>query len=139
MTENGLAQEWYGRVWLNPPFVQLSPGQSSIKPFVIKAVRDYEAGNIEAAILLLPNDTSTTWFNALRKYIICFASKRVEFNIPGKKPAHPSFGTIFAYLGPDEAIFASIFSKFGIVMKAVNASKSDDAIQASLWDKEVVA
>src|ERR1700692_3764005 len=67
--EDGLSQEWKARsVWLNPPYGRLNPerlGQTKSYQllFAQKALREYESGNIEQAIiLLLGNASSTRWF-----------------------------------------------------------------------------
>ena len=49
--DNGLAQPWYGRVWMNPPF-------SNSTPWVLRFI---EHGN---GVALLPNAKSR-WFNTL--------------------------------------------------------------------------
>jgi ParB family chromosome partitioning protein len=44
---DGLAQEWRGRIWLNPPYCGLSG------PFVEKLCAEYIAENVTAAIVLV--------------------------------------------------------------------------------------
>ena len=45
--QDGLAQPWHGRVWLNPPFEA-----AVIAPFVAKLLADYQAGAVEQAVIL---------------------------------------------------------------------------------------
>src|SRR5260221_11377 len=56
--DNGLAQEWHGRVWLNPPYGLVTPGlKGSTKSlqayFAKELLRRYKAQEIEQAIVLL--------------------------------------------------------------------------------------
>lgn len=132
--ENGLAHPWYGRVWCNPPYTQVVPGHSSIKAWVKRAHHLYQEGTIEQCILLIPNDTSTTWFEWLWAYPVCFPPKRIKFLIPGKKKAEqPTFGTCFVYLGPSVQAFIDTFTRFGPVVRRVSPSPS--ASLPTLWSQ----
>jgi hypothetical protein len=53
--DDGLAQRWHGRVWLNPPY-------SLVAEFVSKLVSEIQAGRITAAILLTHNNTARHGF-----------------------------------------------------------------------------
>jgi ParB family chromosome partitioning protein len=111
--ENGLAQEWYGNVWLNPPF-------SCVGPWVKRAIREYEKGQIEQAVLLIPNDSTTRWYFLIWDYLISFPEKRILFHRPGRDIEHPRFSTVFVYLGWNEQAFIDVFSKFGRIAKAID-------------------
>ena len=52
--ENGLELEWFGRVWLNPPYAQPIIGQ-----FCEKLTREVQVGNVVKAITLTNNATET--------------------------------------------------------------------------------
>src|SRR6185312_6707318 len=70
--QDGLTQEWYGHVWLNPPYGKLpaptNEGRSYIGLFVRKLLREYRQGNVEQAILLATPQTDATWFYMLWDY-----------------------------------------------------------------------
>src|SRR5262249_114414 len=55
-SDDGLRQQWRGRIWLNPPYAQPTTGH-----FVTKMVEERAAGNVTAAIMLTHNYTDTTW------------------------------------------------------------------------------
>lgn len=56
---DGLAQPWAGRVWCNPPW-------STLRPWVEKAWREWDAGRVDAIVMLLPaNRTEQTWWQDL--------------------------------------------------------------------------
>lgn len=130
--ENGLFLPWFGNVWCNPPYTQITKGHSSIKAWVHRAVSFYEQRAINQAILLIPNDTSTRWFELLWKYPICFPGRRIKFDIPGQKHEQPTFGTCFAYLGSNYQKFTEVFRKYGRVARAIDAI-ADPPTNLELW------
>ena len=109
---DGLAQEWHGRVWLNPPYAQ-----PAIADFVHKLCEEWRAGRVKAAIALTHNYTDTTWFHELAAdaSAICFTRGRVKF-YEGDKIAAPTQGQAFSYLGEDAAGFAGVFAPVGFVV-----------------------
>lgn len=56
--DNGLVQEWHGRVWLNPPY-----SQPDIGAFITKWGEEIGACRIREAIVLTHNYTDTAWFH----------------------------------------------------------------------------
>lgn len=140
--DNGLAQEWYGRVWLNPPYGSIDASRKKgISAFVGKLVMEYELGNIEQAVLLATCQVSSKWFIPLWQFPICFADHNIQFDcsIPNKhryngKDEHP-YGTIFVYLGPNESKFIEVFSQFGRIARAIDTPKPMPAMR-TLWEVE---
>lgn len=54
--DDGLEQAWEGRVWCNPPY-------SNIRPWVEKAWRSFESGEVETIVMLVPaNRTEQAWW-----------------------------------------------------------------------------
>lgn len=130
--ENGLLRPWSGRVWCNPPYTQVRPGQSSIKAWVEKLVASYRLGLVSEAVCLVPNDTSTRWFSWLWEFVVCFPPRRIQFYRPDRQRwEQPSFGTCFVYLGEQEQQFAEVFSQFGRVVKAVG--ERSRVVGLDLW------
>lgn len=133
--DNGLAQAWYGRIWLNPPFGTTN-GKSNIGLFTRRLVEEYQAGHIEQAILLSTSKTDTSWFTFLWDYPICFTNHVVNFYQTRKrsrvKAAH-FHGTIFVYFGSDEQKFIEVFSDIGTIAKRVSVPKPKVA-PLSLWE-----
>ena len=111
--DDGLAKQWRGNVWLNPPYAQ-----PLIAQFVHKLVEEYAAGNVSAAILLTHNYTDTTWFQEAAKLAsaICFTRGRVKFCEPDGTTAAPTQGQAFTYFGDDGEKFAHVFEPFGFVL-----------------------
>lgn len=138
--DDGLKQEWHGRVWLNPPFGRkdaaangFGGGKTIMGIFIKKLIEEYRAGRVEQAILLATAKTDASWFFSLWDYPVCIANHRVIFTRPGMEPQGHFYGTIFVYLGPDEARFIDIFSQFGPVMKQVSRPPAKPATR-TLWD-----
>lgn len=114
LDDDGLEHDWRGRVFLNPPYGDL------VAPFVNKAVGEYEAGHISEAIVLVnAHSTDASWFQGLFGYLLCFTDHRINFyNSADLEPSTGStHGSVFIYLGSNEAKFADAFHQFGAVLK----------------------
>lgn len=111
---NGLAQEWHGRIWLNPPYAQ-----PAIAYFADKMVEEWEAGRTKAAIVLTHNYTDTAWFQKLARAAtaMCFTRGRIRFVSPAGELAAPTQGQAFFYFGHDVETFAAVFSGVGFVVE----------------------
>lgn len=111
--EDGLSREWYGRVWLNPPYC----GRAG--PFVYKMLEEYQAGRTEATIALLNGyATDVSWFKGLWNHLLCFIDHRIKFIEPDTMAPKSGSTTasVFVYLGRDRERFADVFSRFGAVV-----------------------
>jgi len=115
--DNGLAQPWSGRVFLNPPYCQ-----PEIDQFSEKLARHVQAGDIAAAIVLVNNGTDTEWFGTLAGVAsaFCFPSDRLKYwradRITNKNALQ---GQVVVYAGPDVATFTEHFSTIGLVVQPV--------------------
>jgi len=109
--DDGLAQSWSGRVWLNPPYAQ-----PAIANFMNKVVQ--EADNFSEAIILTHNYTDTAWFHTAASHAsaICFTRGRIGFLSPDGKKAAPTQGQAFFYFGDNADRFAECFGAFGLVL-----------------------
>jgi len=92
ITENSLASEWFGYVWMNPPF----GGRNGILPWVEKFI------NHKNGIMLTPDRTSCGWWqNAAKETCaVLFLDGKVKFIKPdGSVGAQPSNGTTLFGIG----------------------------------------
>lgn len=69
--EDGLCQPWHGRTWCNPPY-------SKVRFWTAKAAAEFEAGNADLVVMLVPVRTSTRWWQAAVS-----SGARVAF-VPGR-------------------------------------------------------
>lgn len=136
---NGLDKPWHGNIWLNPPFGKVR-NKSGIRIFTEKLIEEYRAGHIEQAVFLGTSDCDASWFHSLWDFLICFPDHNVYFNRPvdedrtEKEARHGHwFGTVFVYLGPNEATFIDEFSQFGTIAKRVSTPRTKPA-PLSLWE-----
>jgi hypothetical protein len=109
--DDGLAQPWHGRVWLNPPYAT-----GLIDRFAAKLVNEYQAGRVTAAVALVDNRTDTGWllWLAITCTRFCFTRGRIRFyneaRVEGGSPAN---GSVLFYFGDDPEAFERVFRRFG--------------------------
>jgi len=108
--DEGLAREWHGRVWMNPPY-----SHPLISQFCARLAESYTVNHIEAAVVLVNNATETAWFQDLSQVAsaVCFPRGRIRFWAPTKVTATPLQGQAFLYFGLQPVRFVEEFSQFG--------------------------
>lgn len=117
LEDDGLAQPWAGRVFLNPPYAM-----PTVKRFVHKLVDSVSSGAVSEAILLTNNATDTEWFHTAAGACsaVCFTRGRISFlqTRDGElvKRCAPTHGQAFFYYGPNFDAFESVFSEFGLIL-----------------------
>ncbi len=110
--DDGIKQEWSGRVFLNPPY-----GGTAGAAFAEKLYKSYGAGVVEAIMLVNSRATDAEWFQKCFSGLICFTHHRIDFDSPSKKKSSSTHGSCFVYFGPNEDKFAKEFGDFGNVVK----------------------
>ena len=100
--QDGLSRDWFGLVYVNPPY-----GHGVIGQWVNKLVGEYGAGRVTAAIALLPARTDTRWWRRLQPYPVAFVHGRLRFS--GHTNSAP-FPSALVYLGADVDRFATAFA-----------------------------
>jgi phage N-6-adenine-methyltransferase len=111
--DDGLAHDWQGTVWLNPPYANNLIGQ-----FTEKLCSHYGQGEVEEAIVLVNNATETAWFQEILGHsaAVCFPKSRIKYWGPDGEKNSPLQGQTFLYFGLDDRLFFDTFSAFGEVM-----------------------
>jgi DNA N-6-adenine-methyltransferase (Dam) len=116
VADDGLQQEWHGRIWLNPPY-----HRALIPAFVAKLVAEIEAGHVTEAVLLTNNGTDTRWYRAAHAMCsaICFTNctkkSRIHFTRRGGDVVNPTQGQSFFFFGQDIEKFARVFADIGLI------------------------
>lgn len=113
---DGLAHDWHGNVWMNPPY-----SSDLITKFIEKLKEQRE--NYEQAIILVNNATETQWFYEIVKIAsaVCFPKSRVKFYMPDGKTGAPLQGQAVLYVGNNTEKFISAFGGIGWTAKITEA------------------
>jgi hypothetical protein len=119
ISANSLDFEWFGFVWMNPPF----GGRNGIWPWLDKFLAH---GN---GIALTPDRTSAPWFHAAwdRADAILFARKTPFVRPDGSKQGSPAFGTALWAVGPRgvDALCTAAGKGFGKLCRLDTAPHSE--------------
>lgn len=110
--DDGLAQEWRGNVYMNPPY-----STDLIGKFGDKLLDHLSRGDVPSAIVLVNNATDTAWFHSMAAWAnaLCFPRGRIRFWSPGGEIGAPLQGQAILYFGQDRSKFSAEFAEFGIV------------------------
>jgi phage N-6-adenine-methyltransferase len=96
--DNGLKQDWHGRVFVNPPF-------TSKEDWLEKTITESQSSNVQTVFVVTPDSTDTkSWWH---KYIaehadyIWFSEGRISYIDPetGEQMGSPTFGTAISIFG----------------------------------------
>jgi len=108
--DDGLAKEWAGKVWLNPPYAG-----ELVSLFCNKIAEHYNNGDVTEAIILVNNATETGWFGTLIEPAssVVFLKGRVRYyTVDGTKNT-PLQGQAVVYMGKSPDKFLQCFSRLG--------------------------
>ena len=113
--DDGLAQDWAGTVWMNPPFKMPEVAQ-----FIAKLCEAVETGDVPQAVVVTNNNTDTKWWHraAEASSAICFTRGRVKWYNAAQPDCSPTNGQTFFYFGSRAKTFAKVFSDFGLVVNS---------------------
>lgn len=103
---NGLEQEWWGNIWLNPPY-----SSTLIQQFAEKLADSL----FKQAIVLVNNATETAWFRTLIENAdaVVFPTGRIKYRKRDGEKGTPLQGQAFIYFGDAPGRFLKVFSEFG--------------------------
>ena len=90
VADNGLAQDWAGRVWMNPPYGR------TIKDWMSKAYSSALSGGAQIVVCLVPARTDTAWWHDFAaKGEVRFIRGRLKFGGHKNSAPFPSALVIF--------------------------------------------
>ena len=103
---NGLEQEWFGNIWLNPPY-----STALIPKFADKIA----SSRFNQAIVLVNNATETAWFRKMvdKASEIVFTTGRIKFRKRDGTHGTPLQGQAIMYYGTKPYMFLNVFRQFG--------------------------
>lgn len=110
--DDGLAQKWFGAVWMNPPY-------SEIADWMEKASTEVRREQVDSVIALVPARTSTQWFHnyAAEASAIAFVEGRLQFGDADNSAPFPSAVVVFGDVEDDVYSFLSnrgmVFHDYG--------------------------
>ena len=112
--QNGLEKEWFGKVWLNPPY-----SQPLVDYFTAKLKDELVENHVQQACVLVNNATETKWLSRLLKICVgvCFIKGRIKFIDKNGKPGDaPLQGQVILYFGKNKMEFNNNFNQFGTIL-----------------------
>ena len=103
---DGLAQTWFGNIWLNPPY-------SSV--LIQRFAEKLTTSKFKQAIVLVNNATETGWFRKLadNASAIVFTTGRIKYLKRDGERGMPLQGQAFLYFGSNVDAFLDEFLQYG--------------------------
>jgi len=88
--EDGLSIEWYGNVWLNPPY-------SEVSDWMEYANQQHVLGNTDLIVCLVYARTGTRWYHRFVKVadMVCFVQGRLTFGNGDYSAPAPSMVVVY--------------------------------------------
>lgn len=110
--DDGLSKEWFGCVFLNPPY----NGNSG--RWAAKLIDEYRAGRVEQAIMLVNSAPGYKWYEDLwTSFLVCCLRDRLRFVKPnGETGGQAKKAQTLVYFGRGVERFARGFEDIGRIL-----------------------
>lgn len=109
--EDGLKQEWFGRVWLNHPF-----SKEGNPLWITKLILEVDSGRVTQACCITYASTSEKWFQPLLEQPQCYLAPRTDFHLPdGSLKKGASKGCVVTYFGRRISSFRKAYQNLGAI------------------------
>lgn len=119
---NGLAAQWHGNVFLNPPGGVIDGASAPVLWFE-KLVDEFRAGNIHQAVFVafslefLQTVQLSHAMRYARDAFICISKRRVKYlRADGTEGGSPPGASAILYIGPNRSAFVENFGGIGMVL-----------------------
>ena len=121
--DNGLEQPWCGKVYMNPPY-------SHPAVWMKKLQLEFETGNVDEAIALVPAATDTNWLSpVLKTQPVCFWKGRIKFLGQDYKPKSSARQShVLVYWGNNCQKFREVFEDYGVVYFPISSVYHDKVL-----------
>lgn len=115
--ENGLNGQWFGNVWLNPPYGK-TKGRSNAEIWAEKLEEEFICNRTQQAYLLLSTKHGYKWYNRLWKLYPCvMLDDRVRFiDQYGAIAGQSKVSTTLLYFGHQWDAFKAMWQDVGRVL-----------------------
>jgi hypothetical protein len=118
--DDGLAQDWHGRVWLNPPYGRDEENESNQARWSARLLEEYAAARVSQACLLVNATPGNAWFRPLWDHLICFPYRRIAFWEPGGARKAPTHSNAIVGIGIPSGPFVAAFSEIGATVARIS-------------------
>jgi len=108
--DDGLSLPWHGKVFVNPPYGR------ALGDWAEKVTSEYEAGNAQQILFLVPSRTDTQWYKKVNDYPRCNIEGRLTFFNPQNNGNAAPFPSVLFYLGKRKSRFKEYFKPIGEVL-----------------------
>lgn len=121
IADDGLAQPWAGRVWLNPPY-SYTDGRSNQDMWSERLITEYLQGDVTEGLLLVKAALGYKWFERLwDTWPVCFMRDRLSFVMAdGSDDGQSKQATAIFYIGNNVSKFVDVFRTLGRVILPEN-------------------
>ncbi len=117
--DSGLDQQWWGTVFLNPPY-GIDNGTSNQAKWSHYLIKQFTEKKVKEAVLLVNAVPSNKWFTPLWNFPICFTNHRIRFYNDHVTNNQPTHSNAFVYMGDNVNRFVTVFSQFGTVARKIS-------------------
>jgi ParB family chromosome partitioning protein len=103
--QDGLEHPWAGRVWLNPPYGR------DVGRWIFKTLTAYRTGEIDSGMILVNATPSTSWWEYLSEFPVCFPKRRLHFWAADRSAASPTHSSAIVLMAGDAEQMARFYEK----------------------------
>lgn len=109
--EDGMSIDWFGDVWLNPPY-------SEVGDWLDYGERQYAQGNLDNLVALVYARTGTQWFNNIAVYadMMCLVEGRLTFGDGNYSAPAPSMVLVWGEAAQNEELREHLAHNVGFLI-----------------------
>jgi hypothetical protein len=130
-SDNGLQADWFGDVWLNPPY-------DNLEDWLKKALSESKREEVNRIISLVPGNTSTQWFQqyAAKADYMCCVEGRLKFLGDGSDSSAPFASVLLLFGEPTEDILRAFDELGAVYTRQELESATAQSTLNDLWESD---